>query len=73
MTDEDLLQLGAEVANDPTLGGMCRQGRPLTNVEMSALLRWHKEPSQRLAESAVGFCQRLLNWLKESSKGDENG
>lgn len=48
---EELLQLGQEIAADPTCAGMERQGRPLTNIEMKAIL---VEAAERKAAERIG-------------------
>ena len=41
-SESDLLELGREVEEDPTLDGMSRAGRPLTNTEMSAAMLYRR-------------------------------
>lgn len=54
-TDEQLTDLGNEIAADPTAAGMKRQGRPLTNLEMAATLE-HGREEQRQAIERDGCC-----------------
>jgi hypothetical protein len=51
LTDQQPLDLGREIENDPTCHGMERgegdQRRPLTNMEMFAILRWADAKEQQ--------------------------
>lgn len=58
MTDEQIMQLGKEVADDPTLGGMMRQGRPLTNMEMVAYANYvHEDALTRFAREWLAMAE----------------
>lgn len=52
LTHEQLLVLGEECCNDATCHGMMRNGRPLTNVEMDAMLRYSSH-ERRKAEQFI--------------------
>lgn len=46
----DVLELGREVVEDPTLDGFRRQGRPLTLSEMDAARVYRRKASELLEE-----------------------
>ena len=50
MTEEERLEFGREVANDPTSHGFMRQGRPITNVEMNAYTLWMRDQRRKANE-----------------------
>jgi len=50
LAEIDIDQLGEEVANDPTLDGFERQGRPLTNLEMYAARKYRQQKASETLE-----------------------
>lgn len=58
ITDEQFEAIGRECANDPTFTGHERQGRPATNIEMSAWLNYE-------ADSCVSFVRAFMAWLDQ--------
>ena len=59
ITDQEILELGREVANDPTAANMERQGRPLTNLEMWAYCRYATE------DACSRFAREFVQWLEQ--------
>lgn len=57
ISDEELLRLGREVCEDPTHKAQMRQGRPLTNIEMVAVIHWLDE------DPPLRFARELVAWL----------
>lgn len=51
LAEVDIDQLGEEVANDPTLDGFERQGRPLTNLEMYAARKYRQQTATDILEN----------------------
>lgn len=54
-TQEDLLRLGREVLTDPTFTGWTRQGRPIRNLEMHAVMCVTQQ-DRRIRRHETGCC-----------------
>lgn len=61
LTDEEMLALGKEVEEHPTFENMCRQGRPMTNQEMSAVLMWTNK------DCLSRFMYRFIDWVAQAN------
>lgn len=67
LSDAEMLALGKEVCEDPTLGGMMRQGRPLTNREFGAILMFKTE------DEVMRFAADYLAWIERLEQERESG
>ena len=47
LSDTDLLELGRQVDEDPTLDGFSRAGRVVTNLEMYASMRYRSDQRRK--------------------------
>lgn len=50
LTRDELIELGRQVLADPTHDGWLLHGRPITNVEMSAVMEYRRDQRRKAEE-----------------------